>query len=865
MADTSAPHPTPSSPGTDTSSTSSWPATEFGTSEVGDATPAAGTDKADDPAPLAPSATQDPATTKDELAPDSDEEEEEKLQQQTPSDAKDDAREGDSLEDGTAIEEKDKPASPTAAPDESAPRPAFLLTRPTMGGTNELVTITQPSTPTAGSYSEDDDNPATANLKPSIQIKTFLPETKTFFASPTSASEVIGSAASPLTSAFFASDFTAGMRSPPRAGPAFLVELPSDADTEVDIRHTPRTTVTHDKPATRPSSTKPSPSPERPASGTKSRSHSPAHREVRDRASPPSSHGRRSRSRSPQVLPSIQRHDLGDSDSLSDLDSQRVPFVQPRTVVSSAVPFLVRTEAVNAQHQARNFERDRSELPREDPQSREEHLHEEHLRRERPRDERLRQTRLHEHRPREDRPREDRPRADRPRESRPREAHVRNDRPPEAFPSDDRPREGPREGRPRADGQREDGPPALVRLLETVKRALRHDPAAYYVLKGVLSEYEELTRAPPPIDSRREGNEPRRAETHEESELWKIRRRGKRGKRVPIVGESDTEVDRGERVRAPETGGKIPRFDRDPTAKFRKHPFAPDPPRRDSPTPPCYPPHLSSPRSSRSAAAAGGGVDVVRPIPIYPPSRTRDFSPRTAETLTLAQAAKLAAGLGDEQQADKLRRSGLSGREKVTRLEGRDESLCGREERRDRERERERERKEEESRNERLRRHSFDSVVDYKPASDEAPTGPAGGKVKKPKSGHKVDVEIDVNVEHREGVPPLSTTKSRGPSEEREPAFSIFRWHKVPPSKGGRAGPPIINIDLVDKPNTRDAKDKGKGKAREALYESPSTRAAPQAASHFRRDAQSASASSARYASQQGRDDQLGIHFDDFA
>ncbi|BGP37246.1 hypothetical protein JCM10449v2_001151 [Rhodotorula kratochvilovae] len=918
------PAPDPASPSTDTSSTSSWPATEVGTSEAGESGPAAASTSVepavatgeaaapseapvDESAPAAPSTAEDPATTKEELVHGADDgdAESDKDELQTPVSptwsrsklpVSDDDRDGgaageeqpgkegsaaarakeqeeqttsstdggvtkNQATDGERVDEDDKLTAETdgehdtPTPTESAPsRPAFFLTRPTMGGENEMISITQPSTPSIGSLADDNEPAASESLKPSIQITTFLPETKQFFASPTTTNAVPNSAVSPLTSAFFASDFTAGVRSPPRPGGAFLVELASDADVdvEVDIRRATRTTVSIDKPFTR-APPKPLSAPEHPSSSKKNRSHSPPRREDRDhreRALPPSSHRHRSRSRSREPRPTRQHHhhqSLSDSDTAySDLDSPHVPFVHGRTVVSSAVPFLVRTESFR--QQARRFARAPAPQPPREDRRREER---EDRRREE-REDRRREVRDRENRPREDRQREDRPREDRHREDRRREDRARDER------------------------RRDDGPPPLARVLEAVKQALRHDPAAYYALKGVLAEYEErTTRVSPHADSRRRSeDESRRAGPRDERELRKIRLREKREKRIPVElglaqsSGSETEVERVEKVRARDAGGKVPRFDDEPAGKLRKHRRAADPPRRNSPTPPCYPSHLSSPHSAR----ATGEHDVVRPIPVYPPSHTRprDFSPRPAQTLTLAQAAKLASGLGDERQAEKLRRSGLSGREKVTRLEGREDEPRKEERRDETRREERREKSRKEEKTERRRRHSFDSVVDYKPASDKAPTLDVGGRSKasKDQSGRKDGDDKDLKLEHRKDVPALSssTKPPRKSSTEQALRFSIVDI-RMPSSQDRPDAPPLINVDLIDidKHRPRGSKGKGKGKAREAMYDSPTTRTAPQAASHFHRSAPRATSSVDRYAPQAGRGDSISFDFDDFA
>lgn len=467
-------------------------------------------------------------------------------------------------------------------------RPAFVVTRPTTMGENEVVSVTQPSTPSA-SVHEDEDGPEPAHsakdspkpnevalqpasndsLKPSIQITTFLPETKAFFASPTSTN--LPSAISPRTSAFFSSDFSvSGPRSPPRPGGAFIMELSSDVDVdiEVDIRRATRTTVSTDKAAARvPPTLPPRPSP---AASTKHRSRSPSpepkHREQRDKSSSKSrSRSSRSRQRQRQAVPLHGNH--SDTESGSDLDAPRGPFLPGRTVVSSAAPFLNRTESLRQQAHRQARDGPREEGLRSHAEEPRRAAHDDETPSSRPRGDR-------QHRPRADR--EERRREDRSAERErvtSRREHVRDDyrRTDDRRLSHDHDSASRRRDHDRGPSRRDEPParderkPALARLLDAVQQALEHDPAAYYALKGLLAEHKDRKRRGGGGGARdgagrraREEDERHVSSRREEGggsdgrDERRLYERERREKRIPVdmmqagrSSESDTEVDAG--------------------------------------------------------------------------------------------------------------------------------------------------------------------------------------------------------------------------------------------------------------------------------------------------------------------------------
>ncbi|GAA5912026.1 hypothetical protein JCM6882_002010 [Rhodosporidiobolus microsporus] len=696
---------------------------------------------------------------------------------------------------------------------ESTPaRPAFVLTRPTLSGENELVSITQPSTPSA-SVKDDDGEDAKEDNKDSpptsapeatpkkkdtqpITLDTsgaFLTETKVsgaFFASP-----VPVSAVSPRTNAFFGTDFQIHLPSPPsppRPGGACITELPSDVESlaeKVSRTIVPSTTAKKDdrKPKEdeklhfRSSvTTQPLRSPR---GHEDEREHDRHHSKSRNLKSPRPS---RSRSRSPAHGRNERRHRLsntrghhGDrygvqsSDSSSSSDSEeddyrpRLPFVHSRTIVSARIPKLPSG-------------RDSLPPPRHDPQQQQ-------------RDSRLYFEVSHQ---------------------------TRGPPSPPPQPAMQRPYTRPTE---------EHKP--LEVLLREVKLSLEKEPAAFYAVKGVLAEFEEEQRErrreaerrapqPQPVEQRRPApsQQQHRHQQHrfrdEQPPVYRNPKRPSYPPPAPRALRAQPRKHQKEQARRPETAIRVappvarpvhrysltqtsdeesetetekvvqksaarpsyqykppqlPRLEDDHAVRLAHRlvlPPAPAPPppaavsqaplRRHahSPSPPEYPPHLS-PRKGHGKAkelprmakeypivrkTSGGPPPpppmVVKPVPVrvgeqhvrlyeperplhrhaVPPSasaprhnertnerddRDRDGkrfpSPARGETLTVAQAARLAEGLGRDDEAERLRTSGLRGKDKVSKIEGKAKGA-----------------KKEEKKPLR-RRHSFDSVVDFHP------------------------------------------------------------------------------------------------------------------------------------------------------
>ncbi|GAA5898533.1 hypothetical protein JCM8208_004690 [Rhodotorula glutinis] len=870
---TAPPAKTPSSPG-GSSSTTSWPATEVAVSEPGDSTTATPSSPVDSP-PSRPgqadTARSLEASSNEDGSPDDGADRDLK----TPSSptwsrsklpVSEDERENGAVEPvgaksldsntGDAADKDDQPAIDDVSTSKSATaRPAFVVTRPTAMGENEIVSVTQPSTPSA-SVHEDDDKPVAdpalkavevalkpastdSSHKPVIQITTFLPETHAFVASP--ASTNLPSAISPRTSAFFSSDFSmSGPRSPPRPGGAIIMELPSDVELDVDIevRRATRTVVSsnaaHDARA-------PPALPQRtsPAASTKHRSRSPS-----PQPPPPRERGtdklssksrdRRSRSRQRRAA------NLSDADSsASEPDAGRAPFLPRRTVVSSAAPFLSRTESLREQSRRREQELER-ERERWDEDERVRAQREAaHEGRQRASEDRRRDP-THEDRRKDHwdaakhrievetarRQRAHEPvEARRPDHAR-REDDVRRDRHRKSHVHD-----SPRHDAAPADRARK---PALARLLDAVQQALDHDPAAYYTLKGLLSEHEHSSsqqlrererETTERGERRRERDEGRSRSTRDgrdglAREEQRSYEREKREKRIPVdllgraEGGSGSETEVGfEKVTR--GGGLRSSRDKDAPSSNLRTPrfFSTDPPRRDSPSPPSYPSHLSPQRTSRTTQHHHA-PEPIRPVPVRPHDapRSRDESerrapPRPAQTLTLAQAAKLAAGLGDERLAEELRSSGLSGRDKVTKLGERVE------------------------RDERERRR------------DE---GRTSGKVKTSKTARMVGGDEELKLRRRQGGGQRGESSSSSPhghSAEDALRSSIFKVR-----------PPVIDDDVpVTVAGSSKSKSSRRRKDRDEPYRSPTTGSAARAASHFDRPSHSAGGGSFSY------------DFDDFA
>ncbi|BGO88781.1 hypothetical protein NBRC10512_006921 [Rhodotorula toruloides] len=671
------------SPPASEGSTTSWPATEVDLSEDAPtprATSKEGSrtneneeepsDTADEPAKDVDAADTAPSTTDSLATPASpswsrsrlpvsdDEDAASKVEDSAPVKEEEKAEKGSQLEEsgslglslgkkaGGSTQEHEKADDDAAAKEEDKEdqpkRPAFVLTRPTVSGENELISITQSSTP-SGSVAGDDkdeDKPDPRN----IRITTFLPETKTFFTSPTTTNAIPNSAVSPLTQTFFSTDFS--VRSPPRPGGAFITELPSDA--EVTVSQAVKITVGEPKPS-RPRSRDPS----------RSRDASPARR-------PPSQNRKRLPSPSPvrPPRPHVSSHTrvyrpLSDSDDdTSDARPTHLPFVRGRTVVS-APP--LRTAPPGS-----------FKIHRQPPQ--------------------------YSHTPRTPLFQYEEPR--RP-ASRP---------------------EGPRRHSPRPN---ERPAPSLSTLLDGLKKALKTDPTTYYAVKGLLVEHDERKSesrkhkesygAPDEKRSSGRRHDERRARDEERpADVFEPR--------IPVSFAFMTDHDKLRKPvrptaptsRPPQPASHNERYRESSKLPTTSHGIKyPDDDRR---------PHRPIPVRIHHPLSHA----IPSPEPPYPSSRDpspQRFLPRS-QTLTMAQAARLAEGLGDRRQADDLRKTGLKSGDKVSLLDERDggEKLKKKEEKvssgtgkSSRKEKKDGEKREEKPKS--ARRHSFDSVVDYKPSS----------------------------------------------------------------------------------------------------------------------------------------------------
>ncbi|GJN87804.1 hypothetical protein Rhopal_000759-T1 [Rhodotorula paludigena] len=619
-----------------------------------------------------------------------------------------------------AQHDEDKSPTPT-----TATRPAFVLTRPTLGGENEQVSISQPSTPSVKSAKDATSASITAEQSrsaPTIQIQTFLPETKQFFASPTTTNIAPNSAVSPRTHAFFTSNFApapSAPRSPPRSGGAFITELSSDAEV-VQVSVQIQEAVSSDFRAPLPIKA------ERPAS-----------------PSP-------------------------------------IEFVPRRTVVSSAVPRLVRAESLRQQHIYRRTDRRPSPQP---PRAREQPV------------------------PRRRGPNEERPREPRPAQPQ----HRRNEISP------------------------------LGRLVRDLKLALADDPAAFYVLKGVLVEHEERIRrdeppysSPPPRSKRDERRDRRDVERQQpfassrRAGVSSTRLASRNVKIVPMphgwLDPSDSDETEVEKVHPAKL--KTPNAFSSSAFSTARRPLG-----RRSPAPD-YPQHLSPKRSSRP-------VNLDLPRPPQPPPLFRPVP-----TLTMAQAAKLAEGLGDGRLADELRHSGLHEKDKVTRLDarnggdGRGRSSDTRDHLR--------------GGGETLaRRHSFDSVVDYKPASERHPA-------KKQDKGNFKRAASDAQKVASSRLPPYVPRPHNDSGGMHNRVVHFFGSSLIKPIPSH--GKPALGLNMTATSHAHCGHD--------AVYPSPSTRTP----SHpiFSRTAPPKPADKGKERAPAGattskREDSISFDFDDFA
>ncbi|GAA5857598.1 hypothetical protein JCM8547_004289 [Rhodosporidiobolus lusitaniae] len=629
-------------------------------------------------------------------------EEKEEKQAEQVEEKNDGETKGDEENKEEKVEEKhDDSTTPTG--DSPPSRPAFLLTRPTLAGENETVAISQPSTPSASVHGDDDEKkvaqvdekneepkPAAALSAPSIQIVTsgaVLTDTKHFYASPVTATEFVpNSAISPgtpnssKTNAFFGSfGFAGPVVSPPRPGGATITELPSDAEL------TPTTTVVQSITVVGTRTVKDADEDEEDQEGQEEEKEKPSSGSTRPLISPPGAlhpqHCRRnkssrSRSRSQgrrQYRAPVEVQTSSDSDSDDD-DAPRPPrrgtLIHSRTIVSTAAAHPPQRQRPTLFRQRQGFQ----QAPARPVRAGRVFL----------------SDRYDGFFPAKKLRRPDR-RHDRD--------NVWEDVPP------------PRASSPPPPPRRQHNP--LESLLRDIRLTLEEEPAAYYAVKGVLAEYEERNEERfgrkrageehhPGYGARGEDKHHHHRHDHHGEEHKKPHfrhrfqtfpephqapqehhraehRHGRRKDRRPAPprprysltqtsDESETEVE-----------GTVFKLSK-PSPFFSSSSTAVPSARtiRNPPDAPSYPPHLS-PRKRTPAPPfpppASSSHPLVRPIPIraFPPHPSSLSSPPfpspRAQTLTVAQATALAAKLGNEDELEKLRKSGLRAGEKVSKLE----------------------------------------------------------------------------------------------------------------------------------------------------------------------------------------------------
>lgn len=315
--------------------------------------------------------------------------------------------------------------------------PTFVLTRPTANGVNERTPLVPASSP-PGSRPTLAKDPSpyvarTSPVQPALKIKTVLSDVEAFSASPVQAT-----ASSPRTRAFFETDFSV-VRSPPRPGEAVVTELTSDAEVTIVEE------VARDEPSSRK------------CSGNKPSAHRPSicygPTRTSPRRDPPP---RTSLEPAPRQRTDPRRFEPARSSPLRRLQkpaSYGLPLVNSRTVISAMAPRIFRAESLRSLRDDRGSEEDHAVA----------HRHPNVF------DERSRRT---EHRMRREPASDRQPRRER-------------------FPPQ-HDRHGPS---PSATLHKEESP--LQALITELKAGIEVDPAVYYAVRGVLSEYEEQTgRAP---------------------------------------------------------------------------------------------------------------------------------------------------------------------------------------------------------------------------------------------------------------------------------------------------------------------------------------------------------------------------------
>ena len=278
-----------------------------------------------------------------------------------------------------------------------------------------------------------------------------LSDTEQFSTSP-----VAVTATSPRTRAFFATDYSAATRSPPRPGDAIITEISSDTEfTIVDSKTENR---------------------RRAVPELLSRESGPAREHKRDVSTKNRSDERT------EGRPEIGRRFEPSPTKRSSSQSFRLPFVIGRTIVSTAVPHLMRDESLG-QQRLRDYDRQlEAERQREkmrilaERRSQQEERERQHQR------ERLLRAQALVQRQRE--------------EAKKQRAAMERPVPPAPTPPA---RETP-----------------LQALILELKAGLEADPAVYYAVRGVLHEYEEHTgRRPARASSVDEPSTRRSARQHE--------------------------------------------------------------------------------------------------------------------------------------------------------------------------------------------------------------------------------------------------------------------------------------------------------------------------------------------------------------
>ncbi|BGP13193.1 hypothetical protein JCM10213_000227 [Rhodosporidiobolus nylandii] len=770
-------------------------------------------------------------------------------------------------------------ATPTMV--ESTPaRPAFVLTRPTLAGENETVSITQPSTPSAsvknddgeedepkkvdqdGPKKVDEDQPKEVDedgkkdkeARDSLQINTaFLTETQAagqFFASPTMTNNAApNSAISPSskTAAFFSRSFRV-VSSPPRPGGAFITEL-SDVESVKAIRKRDFSP----------------PPPKKPKSSSKH------HRD------------NRSKERREREQRSSQSTDPSTRPLISPPDNEPLDYVDGRRDAGRPAPFARRPDERFAGFRARALYSAAHCPARRDTHSDTES------------DSDAGYSRYPSASFR-------RPQAVRTTTSAsrtivssvpPAQSHLRHQVPSSRAVSPPPPQPS---RPPEHDREPEKAKPLEVFLRE-LKATLEREPTAYYAVKGVLAEFGEqrsgsagtYEREHRRTDERehRKANERRRELQHSHSlyhdqsrhsiepkkqQLKEgyvhprpapppprpVQRRRepehepRRVRPVPQTrysltqtsdegSETEKEAEKAKPVKpaaapklyqykppaVPQLSGEaeqiLPSILRAPQVAVK---------RDTSPSPPCYPTHLSPRQQQRRELARPAPSDeapLVRPAPVRPhplssvPSSTRVEAPDTprslplsskerAETLTIAQAAKLAAGLGDERQAEQLRKSGLKAKDKVSKL--------GAAPAENQEKKRDKDRAKEEKTHRLSRRHSFDSVVDvssgravrYGRVKEKAMNEEQREKRRRAKKEDKVKIPVDLGLAtfKPQGVSTGTSGRSGKEKTSRSSSCDIDPGLKLAPLKSalsnGTSGPPSSALALragEDSPHPR--------------------------------------------------------------